>query len=147
VLIVEDNQDIREISCEALAMAGFEVTAADTGVEALEKAPAFRPNAVLLDVGLPDLTGYDVARRLQENPPFASTLLIALTGYASVLGFAPKCCTTSTAAGKCAGRSWASCRKARTPPIEAPITTISRFARELSMTSDSMGAFLLRGLI
>jgi two-component system, chemotaxis family, CheB/CheR fusion protein len=81
IMIVEDNQDIRESSCEALAMAGFEVTAAATGIEALENAPAFRPNAVLLDVGLPDLSGYDVARRLRENPQFASTLLIAMTGY------------------------------------------------------------------
>jgi two-component system CheB/CheR fusion protein len=94
VLIVEDNQDIRESSCEALAMAGFEVAAAATGVEALEKAPAFRPNAVLLDVGLPDLTGYDVARRLRENPQFASTLLIALTGYDN-----PEARALSSAAG------------------------------------------------
>jgi two-component system CheB/CheR fusion protein len=81
VLVVEDNQDIRESSCELLSMAGFEVTAAATGFEALEKAPAFRPTAVLLDVGLPDLSGYDVARRLREKPQFASTLLIAVTGY------------------------------------------------------------------
>ncbi|HEY0802879.1 MAG TPA: chemotaxis protein CheB [Steroidobacteraceae bacterium] len=81
VLVVEDNQDIRESSCELLAMAGFEVTAAATGFEALEKAPVFRPTAVLLDVGLPDLSGYDVARRLREKPQFASTLLIAVTGY------------------------------------------------------------------
>jgi two-component system CheB/CheR fusion protein len=81
VLVVEDNQDIRESSCELLAMAGFEVSAAATGFEALEKAPAFRPTAVLLDVGLPDLSGYDVARRLREKPQFASTLLIAVTGY------------------------------------------------------------------
>jgi two-component system, chemotaxis family, CheB/CheR fusion protein len=81
VLIVEDNRDIRESSCELLAMAGFEVIGAASGFEALEKAPSFGPNAVLLDVGLPDLSGYDVARRLRENPKFASTLLIALTGY------------------------------------------------------------------
>jgi CheY-like chemotaxis protein len=81
VLVVEDNQDIRESSCEVLLMAGFEVIGAATGFEALEKAPIFHPNAVLLDVGLPDLSGYDVARRLRESPQFASTLLIALTGY------------------------------------------------------------------
>jgi two-component system CheB/CheR fusion protein len=94
VLIVEDNQDIRESSCEVLAMAGFEVIGAATGFEALEKAPAFRPNAVLLDVGLPDLSGYDVARRLRENPEFAATLLVALTGYDS-----PEARALSSAAG------------------------------------------------
>jgi two-component system, chemotaxis family, CheB/CheR fusion protein len=81
VLIVDDNQDIRESSCELLALAGFEVIGAASGFEALEKAPAFGPDAVLLDVGLPDLSGYDVARRLRESPQFASTMLIALTGY------------------------------------------------------------------
>jgi CheY-like chemotaxis protein len=81
VLVVEDNADIRDSSCELLAMEGFEVSAAATGLEALEKAPLFDPNAILLDVGLPDLSGYDVARRLRESPQFASTLLIALTGY------------------------------------------------------------------
>jgi two-component system, chemotaxis family, CheB/CheR fusion protein len=81
VLLVEDNQDIRESSCELLAMAGFEVIGAASGFEALEKAPAFGPSAVLLDVGLPDLSGYDVARRLRESPQFASTMLIAITGY------------------------------------------------------------------
>jgi DNA-binding response OmpR family regulator len=81
VLVVDDNQDIRESSCELLAMVGFEVSSASTGFEALEMAPAFGPDAVLLDVGLPDLSGYDVARRLREMPQFASTLLIAVTGY------------------------------------------------------------------
>jgi CheY-like chemotaxis protein len=81
VLVVEDNQDIRETSCELLAMAGFEVTGVSTGSEALELAPAFGPTAVLLDVGLPGLSGYDVARRLREMPQFASTTLIAITGY------------------------------------------------------------------
>jgi signal transduction histidine kinase len=81
VLVVEDNQDIRESSCDLLSMAGFEVKGASTGFEALEMAPAFGPNVVLLDVGLPGLSGYDVARRLRDLPQFASTVLIAITGY------------------------------------------------------------------
>jgi CheY-like chemotaxis protein len=83
VLVVEDNQDSRESSCELLAMAGFEVIGAGSGLEALEKAPAFGPDAVILDVGLPDLSGYEVARRLRHRPEFSSTVLIALTGYDS----------------------------------------------------------------
>jgi CheY-like chemotaxis protein/two-component sensor histidine kinase len=81
VLVVEDNQDIRESSCDLLSMAGFEVRGVSTGSEALEMAPAFGPNVVLLDVGLPGLSGYDVARRLRDLPQFVSTVLIAITGY------------------------------------------------------------------
>ncbi|HEY0745726.1 MAG TPA: ATP-binding protein [Steroidobacteraceae bacterium] len=81
VLVVEDNQDIRESSCELLAIAGFEVTGVSTGPEALKRAPAFCPNAILLDVGLPGLSGYEVARRLRDMPQFRNTVLIAITGY------------------------------------------------------------------
>jgi two-component system CheB/CheR fusion protein len=81
VLVVEDNQDIRDSTCELLAMAGFEVRSASTGTEALELAPAFGPTAILLDVGLPDLSGYEVARRLRGMPQLAGTLLVAVTGY------------------------------------------------------------------
>jgi PAS domain S-box-containing protein len=81
VLVVEDNQDTRESSCELLSMAGFEVAGVSSGFEALEKAPAFSPNVVLLDVGLPGLSGYDVARRLRDMAQFANTELIAITGY------------------------------------------------------------------
>ncbi|MDB6083737.1 MAG: diguanylate cyclase [Gammaproteobacteria bacterium] len=81
VLVVEDNHDIRESSCDLLSMAGFEVKGVSTGSEALEMAPAFAPNVVLLDVGLPGLSGYDVARRLRDLPQFVSTVLIAITGY------------------------------------------------------------------
>jgi two-component system, chemotaxis family, CheB/CheR fusion protein len=81
VLVVDDNKDIRESTCELLAMAGFEVRSAATGYDALEMASRFGPSAILLDVGLPDLSGYDVARRLRQMPQFASTLLLALTGY------------------------------------------------------------------
>jgi PAS domain S-box-containing protein len=81
VLVVEDNRDIRETSCVLLSTAGFEVKAVSTGSEALEEAPVFGPNVVLLDVGLPGLSGYDVARRLREMPQFVSTKLIAITGY------------------------------------------------------------------
>jgi two-component system CheB/CheR fusion protein len=81
VLVVEDNVDILESSCELLAMGGFEVEGVSTGTEALEKAPVFGPHVVLLDVGLPGISGYEVAQRLRKMPQFASTLLIAITGY------------------------------------------------------------------
>jgi PAS domain S-box-containing protein len=94
VLVVEDNQDIRESTCELLSMAGFEVSGAASGSEALQNAPAFRPDVVLLDVGLPGLSGYDVARRIREMPQFVSTPLIAITGYDT-----PEARALSSAAG------------------------------------------------
>jgi PAS domain S-box-containing protein len=81
VLVVEDNEDIRESSCKLLSLTGFDVKGVSTGCEALEVAPAFAPNVVLLDVGLPGLSGYDIARRLRELPQFVGTVLIAITGY------------------------------------------------------------------
>ena len=81
VLVVEDNADIRESTCELLGLAGYEATGAPTGYEALRMAVAFAPTVILLDVGLPDLNGYEVARRFREMPQFANTLLIAITGY------------------------------------------------------------------
>jgi two-component system CheB/CheR fusion protein len=81
VLVVEDNVDIRESTCELLGLAGYEATGASTGYEALQMAAAFAPTVILLDVGLPDLNGYEVARRFREMPQFANTLLIAITGY------------------------------------------------------------------
>jgi PAS domain S-box-containing protein len=94
VLVVEDNQDIRESTCELLSMAGFEVVGVASGSEALQNAPAYDPDVVLLDVGLPGLSGYDVARRLREMPQFADTLLIAITGYDT-----PEARALSSAAG------------------------------------------------
>jgi DNA-binding response OmpR family regulator len=80
-LVVDDNKDIRESTCELPAMAGFEVRSAATGYDALEKASRFGPSAIHLDVGLHDLSGHDVARRLRRMPQSASTLLLALTAY------------------------------------------------------------------
>jgi two-component system CheB/CheR fusion protein len=81
VLLVEDNQDIRESSRELLEMSGFAVDSAATGIEALQMAAVFSPTAILIDLGLPDISGYELARRLRDTPQFASTLLVALTGY------------------------------------------------------------------
>jgi len=94
VLVVEDSEDIRESSCELLSLAGFEVAGVSSGAEALGMAPNFDPDVVLLDVGLPGVSGYDVAQRLREMPQFAQTLLIAITGYDT-----PEARTLSASAG------------------------------------------------
>ncbi|HEV7610632.1 MAG TPA: chemotaxis protein CheB [Steroidobacteraceae bacterium] len=81
VLIVDDSADIRESTSALLSMVGHEVATAATGQEALKAALAFDPTAVLLDIGLPDVSGYDVARQLRKMPRFESSLLIAVSGY------------------------------------------------------------------
>jgi PAS domain S-box-containing protein len=82
VLIVEDNVDAAEILAAYLRMGGHDVRVALNGPAALQAATAFRPEVVLLDIGLPGMTGYEVARRLRQSPELETALLVALTGYA-----------------------------------------------------------------
>jgi PAS domain S-box-containing protein len=81
ILVVEDNVDSAEMMRFMLELAGHEVRTAYDGREALETARTFQPQAVLCDIGLPGMNGYEVAARLREQPAFQRTPLIALTGY------------------------------------------------------------------
>ncbi|MCC6847351.1 MAG: response regulator [Deltaproteobacteria bacterium] len=81
VLVVEDNDDAREALCEFLRLAGHRVRwAADgvTGLAAIVDAP---PDVALVDVGLPGIDGYELARRARAAGAAAGTTLVALTGY------------------------------------------------------------------
>jgi CheY-like chemotaxis protein len=82
VLVVEDDEDSALLLAETLGDHGFVVEVAHDGSSALEKAALFRPQVAVLDVGLPDMDGYQLAtkmRGLSELPP--ELRLIALTGY------------------------------------------------------------------
>ena len=81
VLVVEDNRDAREMLVFLLRRDGHEVRAANDGPAALGEAESFAPEIVLLDVGLPGMDGYAVARELRNSPRTAGALLVALTGY------------------------------------------------------------------
>jgi signal transduction histidine kinase/CheY-like chemotaxis protein len=81
VLIVDDNVDAAEMLGEALVALGHEVTVATDGPSALDIATRTPPEVALLDIGLPVMDGYEVARRLRELPGCDRTRLIALTGY------------------------------------------------------------------
>lgn len=81
VLVVEDNPDIAESLALMLTMMGHTVETASDGDAALKIAPAFQPDAALLDIGLPGMDGYELARRLRRTWPPQKLLLIALTGY------------------------------------------------------------------
>jgi two-component system CheB/CheR fusion protein len=81
VLVVEDNQDLAEGLSNVLARAGHEVRCAGDGPSAITSAEEFRPEIVLLDIGLPIIDGYEVARRLRRLPGFEDVSLVALSGY------------------------------------------------------------------
>jgi len=81
ILVVDDNRDAADSLAELLRMVGHDVLLAHDGPQALEVATAHRPDTVLLDIGLPGMDGYEVARRLRERPDLSRTRLIALTGY------------------------------------------------------------------
>jgi len=81
VLIVDDNIDAATSLCYVLALAGYQVRVAHDGTRALEIANELHPNVVLLDIGLPGMSGHDVARRLRAEPWGADLQLIAVTGW------------------------------------------------------------------
>ena len=81
VLVVDDNLDAAEMLAEWLGAIGHGVRVAADGPTALEIAAEFKPDVALLDIGLPVMDGYEVARRLREQPGCAKIRLIALTGY------------------------------------------------------------------
>lgn len=81
VMVVDDNADASESLAVLLRLSGHEVEVAANGEAALVLADTFRPQVVLLDLGLPGMDGFEVARRLRARPELASTRLIAITGY------------------------------------------------------------------
>ncbi len=81
VLVVEDNVDAAQSLGDLLKVTGYEVGVAHDGPGGLEAVLDFRPDAVLLDIGLPGLTGLEVAKRIRELPEFKHIVLVAMTGY------------------------------------------------------------------
>ncbi len=81
VLIVDDNHDAAAGVAAVLELEGHRIRTAADGEEALAIAAAYRPSVVVLDIGLPLLDGYEVARRMRKAPETEDALLIALTGY------------------------------------------------------------------
>ncbi len=81
VLIVDDNRDAAQSLALMLDLEGHEVRTAADGLEALEVAEVFRPNVVLLDIGMPGIDGYETARRLRARPWARTALLCAQTGW------------------------------------------------------------------
>jgi CheY-like chemotaxis protein len=83
ILVVEDDEDGREMLRHLLELVGHEVYEAKDGLQGLEQALALRPEVVLIDVGLPGLDGYQVAGRIRAAG-YTDVILIAVTGYGQV---------------------------------------------------------------
>lgn len=82
ILLVEDREDNRVLARKLLERAGFRVVEATDGREALEQVAAQRPDLVLLDMSLPLVDGWTVARTLRQSPEFENLLIVALTAHA-----------------------------------------------------------------
>lgn len=82
ILVVEDEKDNRQILRDLLGNAGYELTEAENGEEAIAAAAERRPNLILMDIQLPVMDGYEATRLIRTNPALRSVPIIAVTSYA-----------------------------------------------------------------
>ena len=81
VLIVEDEANMRTVLREVLERSGYVAAEAADGLEGLAKAESWHPHAILLDIRMPDLDGYEVCRRLKANPATKPIPVIVMTAF------------------------------------------------------------------
>jgi CheY-like chemotaxis protein len=81
VLVVEDNVEAAEMLGQLVELWGHEVRTVHDGVSAISVVSSFRPHIVLLDIGLPGASGYEVARQIRQQEDLQGILLLAMTGY------------------------------------------------------------------
>jgi len=83
VLIVEDDRDGRLLYVEWLQQAGFRVAQAHNGLQALERAVEATPDVVVTDLNIPGIDGFELTRRLKQDPRTRGVPVLAVTGYAA----------------------------------------------------------------
>jgi PAS domain S-box-containing protein len=88
VLVVDDNRDAAGSLAMLVGALGHDVREAYSGASALEVVPTFRPDLIVLDVGLPDMDGYETARRIRELPGGRHARIVAASGYREIPGAA-----------------------------------------------------------
>jgi two-component system CheB/CheR fusion protein len=81
ILVVDDNQDAADTLAMLLEADGAQVRAVYDGAAALAALPGLRPHTVLLDLGMPDMDGFEVARRIRADPAWSGVRIVALTGW------------------------------------------------------------------
>jgi two-component system cell cycle response regulator DivK len=82
ILVVEDQEDNRQILRDLLGNAGYELTEAENGLEALSAVAAQRPDLILMDIQLPVMDGYEATRRIKADPATKEIPVIVVTSYA-----------------------------------------------------------------
>ncbi|NLB82224.1 MAG: response regulator [Clostridiaceae bacterium] len=82
ILMIEDNEDLADIMCELLVLSGHRASAANNGIEGIAKAKEINPDVIICDIGLPDMSGYEVAKAIRKDADVKDTFLIASSGYA-----------------------------------------------------------------
>jgi CheY-like chemotaxis protein len=83
LLLVDDNQDALRALSVLLELEGHEVTTSDNGRSAIRLMSEMHPQVAIIDVGMPEMDGFEVARTVRLNREFDDVVLVALTGYAS----------------------------------------------------------------
>jgi CheY-like chemotaxis protein len=81
IVVVDDNIDAAESLAMMLSMSGHDVRTAYGAADALDKAFAHKPSVMFLDIGMPELDGYELAERLRQTAGLENTILVATTGY------------------------------------------------------------------
>ncbi len=81
ILVVDDNKDVAKVLSMMLKALGNEVQTAHDGCEAIRMAAEYRPDIVLMDIGMPELNGYEAAQQIREQDWGMSMVLVALTGW------------------------------------------------------------------
>jgi CheY-like chemotaxis protein len=83
ILIVDDNEDARDLLSGLLELQGYKIETAGDATGALEIAARWKPEVIVLDLGLPEVDGWELARRLRQIEGLGQTRIVALTGYGS----------------------------------------------------------------
>jgi CheY-like chemotaxis protein len=81
VLVIDDNQDVADTCSMLIELSGHQVKAAYTGGDGIAIAEMFRPQVILTDIGLPDIDGYEFARKIRGTPWGKTAVLVAITGW------------------------------------------------------------------
>jgi CheY-like chemotaxis protein len=81
ILVVDDNDDQVESLAMLLSLMGHHVARASNGAEAVQRAGEFKPDLMLVDIGMPGMAGYEVARRIREDKSLGNVTLVAQTGW------------------------------------------------------------------
>lgn len=83
IIIIDDNKDLNETTCELLNLIGYDTISALSGEEGIAKAKAHKPKVILCDIGMPGMNGYEVAKLIRQDNELKDVYLIAMSGYSN----------------------------------------------------------------